>query len=88
MHVDISEAQERLEELLAYLRDGERITLLDNGRAVACLVSADTEHLSPAPAPNGKALLDWLETHPFPDALRRSTAEIDADIAAERAAWD
>jgi hypothetical protein len=35
-----------------------------------------------------RTILDWVADHPLPPESRRSPEEIDAAIAAERAAWD
>ncbi len=35
-----------------------------------------------------RTILDWLAHHPVPPECRRTAEEIDAAIAAERAAWD
>lgn len=82
-HVSVREAEARLPELLRRVQQGEEIVLAENGRPVARLVAAAP---SPARKGNVSAVLDWLATRP--DFTPRSAEEIDADIQAERDAWD
>lgn len=84
MQVNILEAKNRLSRLIKSAQAGEEVIIANRGVPVVRLVPAE----SPAPVGSAKRILDWLAKHPTPPHLRRSAEEIDADIAAERAAWD
>jgi prevent-host-death family protein len=83
--VNVLEAKNRLSELLRAVQRGEEVIIANRGEPVARLVAA-------APAEPGLAtgasIVKWLEENPLPEGSRRTAAEIDADIAAEREAWD
>jgi prevent-host-death family protein len=95
VQVNILEAKNRLSQLIKAARAGEEVTIANRGEPVVRLVPA-----GPAPTAradtgnarailgNARAILDWLKGHPLPAYARRSAEEIDADIRAERNAWD
>ena len=85
MKVNILEAKNRLSELIRAVQAGEEVIIANRGEPVARLVPiAPATHKYPVGSAAG--ILAWLATHR--PAHQRSAAEIDADIAAERAAWD
>lgn len=82
MQVNVLEAKNRLSELIRAVSAGEEVVIANRGVPVARLVGVRQ------PSDSGSALADWLASHPLPDYARRSAAELDAQIAQERAAWD
>lgn len=83
--VNVLEAKNRLSELLRAVQAGEEVIIANRGEPVARLTAmAPTE----PQIGTGEALLKWLDENPLPENSRRTAAEIDADIAAEREAWD
>lgn len=87
--VNVLEAKNRLSQLLRAVQRGEEVVIANRGEPVARLVPAEGVAGQPEP-PLGSAaaLLKWLEENPLPDSSRRTAEEIDADVAAEREAWD
>lgn len=88
MQINVLDAKNRLSELLRAARSGEDVVIANRGEPVARLMA-----FSDAQAPwpergNPTVILDWLKTHPLPPYAQRSGAEIDADLAQERSAWD
>jgi prevent-host-death family protein len=86
MRINILEAKNRLSELIRAARAGEEVVIANRGRPVARLVAVDEQ--SEAPAGSAEAILGWLESHAVSKSVRRSGAEIDQAIAAERTGWD
>ncbi|MEN8719812.1 MAG: type II toxin-antitoxin system prevent-host-death family antitoxin [Oceanococcaceae bacterium] len=80
MQVNTLEAKNRLSSLVKRALAGEEVIIANRGQPAVRL-----EPVQPLPA---ISLLDWLQTHPVPAHTRRTPAEIEVDIAAERAAWD
>lgn len=86
MQVNILEAKNQLSQLVKRAQAGEEIVIANRGQPVARLVSAVR---APAAGESGATgLCGWLAAHPLPAHAQRSAAAIDADIAAERQAWD
>jgi prevent-host-death family protein len=88
MQVTIPEASRRLAQLIRSAQAGDEIVISEGDTPVARLLP-----IAPVAAAAGKAgrahtILDWLAQHPVPPENRRSAEDIDAAIAAERAAWD
>lgn len=93
MKVNVLEARNRLSQLIKAAEAGEDVVIANRGQPVARLVAARAPAATPshqnAAAPGNPAdILNWLRDHPLPAYARRSAAEIDADIAAERDSWD
>lgn len=100
MQVNVLEARNRLSQLIKAAQAGEDVVIANRGEPVVRLVAAFSArepavkpYLVPsednsAPAGNPDAILKWLEENPLPAYARRSAAEIDADIEAERNSWD
>jgi prevent-host-death family protein len=87
VQVNILEAKNRLSELIRTAQTGEEVVIANRGEPVARLVPIGSA--SPQPVPGAAAaFLEWLRQHALPPYARRSEAEIDAAIDAERAAWD
>lgn len=97
MQVNILEAKNRLSQLVKTVQAGEEVVIANRGQPVARLVSVrHADFREPARSesagiisprtPGG--ILNWLKENPLPPYARRSVEEIDADIAAERHAWD
>jgi prevent-host-death family protein len=87
MQINILEAKNRLSELVRAAQAGEEIIIANRGRPVARLVSIE-EEIPDAPKGSGRAILDWLNSHPLPERARRSAEEIDAGIEEERHGWE
>jgi prevent-host-death family protein len=87
VQVNIAEAKNRLSLLIKAARAGEDVVIANRGEPVARLVptraSAAVRTLG-----SGRAILDWLKSHPVPAYARRSAEEIDVSIEEERSAWD
>jgi prevent-host-death family protein len=86
MQINILEAKNRLSELIRVAHSGEDVVIANRGRPVARLVALGVG--AEAPMGSADAILDWVETHPVPESVRRTEAEIDHAIAAERRGWD
>jgi prevent-host-death family protein len=87
MQVNILEAKNRLSQLIKSVQAGEVVVIANRGKPVAKLVPAEPA-AGAAGAGNARAILDWLKKRHLPPYARRSTEEIDATIAEERASWD
>ena len=88
MQVNILEAKNRLSELIRTVQSGEEVVIANRGEPVARLLPARPAAPNAPAAGSAGAILDWLRRNPLPAHARRSAAEIDAGIDAERAAWD
>ena len=97
MQVNVLEARNRLSQLIKAAQAGEEVVIANRGLPVARLVAAREPALKPhrltveagITQPGEPAgILKWLEENPLPAYARRSGAEIDADIEAERNSWD
>lgn len=87
MQVNIFEARNRLSRLIKAANEGEPVVIANRGVPVARLVAA--EATSASCGKNGRALLDWLSTHPLPAHLQRTAEQIDAGIREQREdGWD
>lgn len=97
MQVNILEARNRLSQLIKAAQAGEEVVIANRGEPMVRLVSAREPAVKPyfqaaessitSPG-NSRDILKWLEENPLPAYARRSAAEIDADIEAERNSWD
>lgn len=87
MQVNVLEAKNRLSQLIKAAEAGEEVIIANRGEPVVRLVPANrVRNLGSAGSP--KCILAWKERNPLPPHLRRSAKEIDAEIAAERNAWE
>ena len=87
MQVNILEAKSRLSQLIKAARAGEEVVIANRGQPMVRLVPAESASAEP-PLGSPQRIVAWLKAHRRPENTRRSAAEIDADIAAERQAWD
>lgn len=87
MKVNILEAKNQLSRLIKSAQTGEEVIIANRGEPVAQLVpvkpSASKDTIG-----SGPAIVAWMKAHPLPVHARRSAEEIDADIQAERDAWE
>ncbi|MEQ1708072.1 MAG: type II toxin-antitoxin system prevent-host-death family antitoxin [Terricaulis sp.] len=86
--VNVLEAKNRLSELLRAVQAGEEVIIANRGEPVARLVAAAPVAPDEHPRGSAAAVLAWLAANPLPEGSQRTAEEIDADIAAEREAWD
>ncbi|KAF1697883.1 type II toxin-antitoxin system prevent-host-death family antitoxin [Pseudoxanthomonas jiangsuensis] len=87
--VNMLEAKTRLSELVKAVQAGEEVVIANRGEPVARLVPVRQRGTGKVRQP-GEAgeVVAWLRANPVPAHARRSMAQIDADIAVERDAWD
>jgi prevent-host-death family protein len=78
--VSVHEARNNLSKLIKQAQAGEDVVIASHGNPVVRLV--------PIRGRTGADILRWLEANPIPEAGRRTRAEIDAAIAAEREGWE
>lgn len=87
--VNMLEAKTRLSELVKAAQAGEEVIIANRGEPVVRLVPVRKRgKAKPRQQGNAKDVVAWLRANPIPEHARRSDAEIEADIAAERDAWD
>ena len=87
--VNMLEAKTRLSELVKAAQAGEEVIIANRGEPVVRLVPVRKRGKAKARQQgNAKDIIQWLKDNPLPEYLRRSDAEIDAYIAAERDSWD
>jgi prevent-host-death family protein len=86
VQVNILEAKTRLSQLIRSVQAGEEVIIANRGQPVAKLVPAEASR--DAEKGSARRILDHLKAHPLPDDARRSMAEIDSDIEADRESWD
>ena len=84
MKINILDAKNRLSQLIKSAQAGEEILIANRGAPVARLVPV-TE--ASAARGEARAILRWLAAYPLPAHAKRSAAEIDAALEAERSAW-
>jgi prevent-host-death family protein len=85
MQVNILEAKTHLSSLIKAARDGEDVVIAHRGEPMVRLVPVEGADARPS---TGGALLQWLRENPLPVHMRRSSEDIEADIAAERDSWE
>ena len=81
---NVLEARNNLSRLIADSQAGEEVVITKRGTPVAKIVPigpVDVVH-------SGRFLVEWIEQHPLPDRLTRSAADLDAQIAESRDAWE
>ncbi len=84
MKINILDAKNRLSQLIKSAQAGEEILIANRGAPVARLVPVNE---GAAARGEARAILQWLAAHPLPSHAKRSAAEIDAALEAERSAW-
>ena len=88
MQVTIPEASRRLAQLIRSAQAGDEVLIADGETPVARLLPVTQATRPDETSGQARTILDWLAHHSVPVESRRSAEEIDAAIAAERAAWD
>lgn len=88
MQVNILEAKNKLSRLVKRAQAGEEVVIANRGKPVARLVPMEGSATREPPLGSAERILDWLARNRLPEHNRRTAKEIDADIKAERAAWD
>jgi len=86
--VNVLEAKNRLSELIRSVQAGEDVVIANRGEPVARLIAVKGAGRSQAERGRAGVILDWLKAQPLPRHARRTAKEIDAQIRAERRAWD
>ncbi len=81
---NVLDARNSLSRLIADSQAGEDVVITKRGRPVAKLVPSGPVDL----VRSGRLLVEWLESDPLPGRLARSAAELDAQIAESRDAWE
>ncbi|MCU1478959.1 MAG: type toxin-antitoxin system prevent-host-death family antitoxin [Subtercola sp.] len=82
--VNVLDARNSLSKLVTAASEGEDIVISKRGRPLVRLVPVADE----SSRFTGEQAARWLTTHPAPAYSSRSTDELDAQIAEERAAWE
>lgn len=80
--VNILDARNNLSQLVAAAGNGEDVVIAKRGTPVVRLVAIDP------PVRSAGAAARWLTTNPAPARPSRSQAELDEQIARERAGWE
>jgi prevent-host-death family protein len=88
MQVNILEAKNKLSQLVKRVQAGEEVVIANRGVPVARLVPTEKSAMPESPIGSAERILGWLAKHPAPQYNRRSVAEIDAAIEAERNSWE
>jgi prevent-host-death family protein len=86
MQVNVLQAKNQLSKLIRAAQAGEDVVIANRGEPVARLVPATAAQKTATGDP--QRVLAWKKRNPLSRHLRRSAVEIDAEIEAERAAWD
>jgi len=87
MQVNMLDAKNRLSALVKSAQAGVDVVIANRGEPVARLIAVGKQS-GVHTVPTAGGILAWLDAHPLPPRLRRSTAAITAALAEERAAWD
>ncbi len=85
--VNVLEAKNRLSQLIKAAQAGEEVVIANRGEPVVRLVPV-RKGKEELPVGSSERILKWLEDNPLPEHMRRTAEEIDADIQAERDAWE
>jgi prevent-host-death family protein len=87
VQVNVLEAKNRLSQLIKVAAEGEEVIIANRAEPVVRLVPTTGVGKSGL-AGDPQRILAWKEKNPVPRHLRRSPEEIDAEIEAERGAWE
>lgn len=88
MQVNILEAKNQLSALVRIVQTGQDVVIANRGKPVALLTQAKPGSAPEAASGTAALILDWLHQHPLPPHARRTGADINAAIDAERSPWD
>ncbi len=80
----VLEARNNLSRLIAESQAGEDVVITKRGTPVARIVPIGPVDL----VRNGRTLVEWIKQNPLPSRLVRSSADIEAQIAENRDAWE
>ncbi len=80
----VLDARNNLSRLIADARSGNEVVITNRGVPVVKVVPIG----APDVVLNGPAIVEWLEGDPRRRHRRRSSVEIEAQIAEERGSWD
>ncbi|WP_435747054.1 type II toxin-antitoxin system Phd/YefM family antitoxin [Microbacterium sp. PMB16] len=81
---NVLEARNNLSRLIADSQAGEEVVITKRGTPVAKIVPIGPVDV----VYSGRLLVEWMEQDPLPERLKRSAAELDAQIAESRDAWE
>jgi prevent-host-death family protein len=81
--VNILDARNNLSQLVSAATNGDDVIIAKRGRPLVRLVPVEHD----AAARTAESLAIWLTRNPPPPMAARETSELDAQIAAERDAW-
>lgn len=81
---NVLEARNNLSRLIAESQAGEDVVITKRGTPVARLVPIGPVDV----VRSGRLLVEWIEQHPLPPRLSRTTEELDAQVAENRDAWE
>jgi prevent-host-death family protein len=81
---NVLEARNSLSRLIAESQAGEEVVITKRGAPVAKIVPIGPVDV----VLSGRILVEWIEQHRLPDRLVRSAADLDAQIAESRDAWE
>ena len=87
MQVSISDAKNRLSQLIKSVQAGEEVIIANRGKPIVRLVPAHTTR-NVSGIGSGKSILGRFERHPLPGYARRSAKEIDVSLEEESHSWD
>lgn len=80
----VLDARNSLSRLIADAQSGIEVIITNRGVPVAQITS-----VAPVDMPlTGTALAEWLDEHPLPARLARSSEEIEEQIREARESWD
>ncbi len=89
MQVNILDAKNRLSQLIKLAQSGQTVVIANRGQPVAQLVAAPGASLQTVGSRTVYgSVSQWLQATPVPVHARRTAAEMDAELARERGAWD
>ncbi|MFS0854010.1 type II toxin-antitoxin system Phd/YefM family antitoxin [Microbacterium sp. 179-I 3D4 NHS] len=81
---NVLDARNSLSRLIAASQAGEEVVITKRGAPVAKIVPVGPIDV----VKSGRLLVDWIDTNPLPSRLRRSIAELEAQIDESRDAWE
>jgi prevent-host-death family protein len=80
----VLDARNNLSRLIADARSGIEVVITNRGvpvAQIAPIVGVDAPF-------TGAALVEWIDMHPLPDRLARTTADLDEQIRELRDGWE
>lgn len=81
---NVLDARNSLSRLIADSQAGEEVVITKRGKPVAKLVPIGPVDV----VRSGRLLVEWIDQHPVPQRLSRSSAELDAQILESRDSWE